>query len=123
MKKLVNWLKSLHKDVNMGKKILPEYVATKSGYKGLLVIRCPDCGEQKVIRADIPMSWHGCRNCGEYIPLEKMRRVYLNGCPCCGSSTRYLTNVPGDYLEVCCRKCKAPVDHFWSDKHKAFVSV
>lgn len=107
----------------MAKKIRPEYIIRHEGYKGFLVIQCPECGKIRAFMTKNEIIWYRCKRCREVFPLEAMRRVYVNGCPCCGTRLRYLTNAVGESFDIKCINCKAPVDLLWNEKHKAFVSI
>lgn len=105
------------------KKIKPKYYYSQSGYKGLIMVECPDCGVRVTVNFKNRTSWFHCRNCMTDIPMEKIRKAYIQKCYCCGRSTALLTNIPDDSMEIRCRACGAPVDLVWNEKKGVFVNL
>ena len=105
------------------KRIKPKYLYSQSGYKGLIVLECPDCGARVTVNFKNRTNWFYCRSCRENIPMEKVRKAYIGMCPYCGANTSLLTNIPEDYLEIRCRVCGAPVDLVWNEKQGMFLNL
>lgn len=93
-----------------------------AGWKGFLIIRCPDCGEVKTFFArDYQTSTH-CR-CGCDIELVDLIPAYVN-CGKCGKSLKYRTNIKDDYpVTVDCLDCKSPIDLAVNARGTAMVPI
>ncbi len=96
---------------------------TADGYKGFLLIRCPECGEVRGFCAKDYVQEVSCRKCGAVVPLDHLIPANVN-CAKCGRHFRYKTNV-GDNKPVPfkCLNCGAPVDLELNGKGTALVTM
>lgn len=93
------------------------------GYRGFLLIRCPECGEIRGFCAKQPITEYTCQNCGEAIPLEDLIPAHVN-CGKCGSHFKYMTNIDTDEpVPFQCLECKAPVDLQMNGKGTAITTI
>jgi len=93
-----------------------------AGWKGFLIIRCPDCGEVRTFFARDYQTSHRCR-CGCEIELADLIPAYVN-CGKCGKRLKYRTNIKDDYpVTVNCLDCKAPIDMAVNARGTAMVPV
>lgn len=93
------------------------------GYKGFLLIRCPECGEVRGFCTKAAVTESICRNCGTRIPLECLIPAHVN-CGKCGSHFKYRTNIDTDGpVHIACLECEAPVDLQLNGKGTALVTI
>jgi ribosomal protein S27E len=85
------------------------------GFRGFLLIRCPNCGKDKPFYMRDPITFFKCRDCGERVDLvpAAMFPAYAT-CPkrCGQRQVKYMTNaVPGygGELRTDCMTCHAPI--------------
>lgn len=90
------------------------------GYKGLLALKCPDCGQTFVVFGRAATKTAHCR-CGSEIPLENLTRVHCK-CPKCGEYRYYWTNRTEPSFEMNCGACRAMCDVEYSWKHRVYKS-
>ncbi|WP_158583297.1 hypothetical protein [Blautia sp. OF09-25XD] len=78
-------------------------------YKGMLLIRCPKCGN----------TWGACYHeaikqchckCGNAIPLKDLKKVFLK-CTC-GMAYKYMTNIEEEQFRFPCYGCKKEIQLF-----------
>lgn len=78
-------------------------------YKGMLLIRCPKCGN----------TWGACYHkaikqchckCGNAIPLKDLKKVFLK-CTC-GRAYKYMTNIEEEQFSFPCYGCKKEIQLF-----------
>lgn len=80
------------------------------GYKGFLLIRCPNCGDVRGFCAKDYVTDTMCRNCGTDIHLKDLIPAHVN-CEKCGSHFKYRTNIDiQEPVPFSCLECDAPVD-------------
>lgn len=75
--------------------------------KGFVVLKCENCGKQKIFNVKSQISDLSCE-CGHHTYLKGIRNVFAK-CKC-GESHRYSTNAADEYLTLNCIKCGAPID-------------
>lgn len=93
------------------------------GYKGFLLIRCPECGEVRGFCSKTSVTETTCRNCGARIPLEDLIPAHVN-CGKCGSHFKYRTNIDTqDPIPFRCLECEAPVDLQLNSKGTALTTI
>lgn len=115
----------LRKSLNLPKQslqktrtIIPNTYA--DGYKGLLALKCPDCGQMFVVFERAATKTAHCR-CGSEIPLENLTRIHCK-CPKCGEYRYYWTNRTEPSFEMNCGACRAMCDVEYSWKHRVYKS-
>lgn len=77
------------------------------GYKGFLIVKCPQCGKIKSFCSKKPIKSSFC-SCGNDVELKDLRKVVLD-CKC-GKSWRYMTNIKSDKFTHNCLDCGSPID-------------
>lgn len=93
------------------------------GYKGFLLIRCPECGEIRGFCSKATITETTCRSCGAEIPLENLIPAHVN-CGKCGSHFKYKTNIDTmDPVFYRCPECDAPVDLQMNGRDTALVTL
>lgn len=96
---------------------------TTDGYKGFLLIRCPECGEVRGFCAKDYVQEVSCRKCGATMPLENLIPAHVN-CAKCGKHFKYKTNVnTSEPVPFKCLNCGAPVDLELNGKGTALVTM
>lgn len=93
----------------------------EDGYKGFLLVRCPECGEDRAFCVKQPITYTSCHRCGAKIELKALRPAYLN-CTC-GGSFRYETNIGAERFTLECLNCKKPVELAINSRDTAFTTV
>lgn len=91
------------------------------GYKGFLLIRCKDCGQERAYCSKIPTTAYRCHECGAATELEGLRSLWMY-CQC-GNKSHYNTNIEDAMAEVNCIVCGAPVTTEWNKKKKMYQTV
>lgn len=95
----------------------------QEGYRGFLLIRCPDCGKVQAFCARNNITETKCRECGASVPLEDLIPAHVN-CTKCGGHYRYRTNIiTQEPVPFQCLGCKAPVDLELNGKGTALVTI
>lgn len=93
------------------------------GYKGFLLLRCPECREVRGLCVRKPITEYTCQICGGVIHLEDLIPAHVN-CGKCGSHFKYMTNVDTDEpVHFECLECKAPVDLQMNRKGTAVTTI
>ena len=93
------------------------------GYKGFLLIRCPDCGEVRGFCAKDYVTETECRKCGAVIPLEGLIPAHVN-CGKCGNHFKYRTNIiTQEPVPFSCLRCAAPIDLQLNARGTALVTL
>ena len=90
------------------------------GYKGLIVLKCPNCGKQFVVFKREPVQSVLCR-CGAEILFDDIARVH-HKCPKCEEFRYYWTNRKELRFEMACGACHAVSDVEYSYKHQMYKS-
>lgn len=123
-----------HKDIEKLADVQVEVISQKlqdrlsenPGYKKLIMIKCPSCGEiatPVLYVKDGELQYKNkhltCRHCQNDLPLEEIKPAkYM--CPNCGINASFY--IMGDLQEVHCRDCKSVIDLIWNDKKKQYMS-
>lgn len=95
----------------------------QEGYKGFLLIRCPECGEIRGFCSKSCTTETTCRRCGAVTKLEGLIPAYLN-CAKCGSRFKYRTNInTQDPVPFRCLECEAQVDLQLNGRGTALVTL
>lgn len=93
------------------------------GYKGFLLVRCPECGEIKGFCTKDYVTETTCRSCGEVIPLKDLIPAHVN-CGKCGNHFKYRTNImTQEPVPFNCLRCEAPVDLQLNTRGTALVTM
>lgn len=90
------------------------------GYKGLIILKCPGCGDQFVVFEREPVQSTLCR-CGAEISFDDMVRAH-HKCPKCEEFRYYWTNRKELKFEMSCGACRAVSDVEYSHKHQMYKS-
>ena len=95
----------------------------QEGYKGFLLIRCPECGEIRGFCAKDFVTDTVCRKCGAGIELQDLIPAHVN-CEKCGAHYRYKTNIiTQEPVTFHCLGCEAPVDLQLNPRGTALTTV
>lgn len=93
------------------------------GYKGFLLIRCPECGAIRGFCTKSYITETTCRSCGAVTQLEKLIPAHVN-CGKCGRHFKYQTNIDTkDPVSIHCINCDAPVDLQMNGSGTALVTI
>lgn len=93
------------------------------GYKGFLLIRCPECGEIRGFCSKTYVTDTTCRNCGASIPLDGLIPAHVN-CGKCGNHFKYRTNIDTqEPIPFRCLRCEAPIDLQMNARGTALVTI
>lgn len=93
------------------------------GWRGFLLVRCPECGDIRGFCTKATVTKSICKNCGTEIPLKDMIPAHVN-CRKCGSHFKYMTNiVTQEPVAYHCINCEAPVDLQLNTRGTAIVTV
>ncbi len=90
--------------------------------RGFMLIQCQKRGETRAFYTRDNLEEYRCRACGEYTPLERLG-YFIQECPCCEETHRYMTNVQDDVLTLNCISCGAPVDIEWDGRRRHYVTI
>lgn len=100
----------------------PQEEQYPEGWKGFMIIRCPECGEVRTFFTRERLTKSRC-NCGCEIELDDMLPAYVN-CGKCGKSLKYRTNIRDEYpVTVNCLDCGSPIDMQVNPRGTAMVPV
>lgn len=92
------------------------------GWKGFLILRCPDCGEVRSFFSRDRITSNRC-SCGCVYDLEDLLPAHVH-CGKCGKYLKYRTNINYDYpITVDCLGCHAPIDLQLNVRGTAVVPV
>lgn len=78
-------------------------------YKGMLLIRCPKCGNTWGACYHEAIKQYHCK-CGNAIPLKDLKKVFLK-CTC-GRAYKYMTNIEEEQFSFPCYGCKKEIQLF-----------
>lgn len=90
------------------------------GYKGFLIVECPQCGNVKSFCAKSPIKSSYCK-CGNEVELKDLRKVVLN-CKC-GKRFRYMTNIKSDRFTHDCLDCGSPIDVEYNPRRGCYETM
>ena len=91
-------------------------------YRGLLCIKCENCGKIYIFRAEDERKGYYCLTCKSYTEFTvPPARMYINHE--CGSRKKYLTNMRDRLADIPCNKCGAPVTVKWNHKKQLYETV
>ena len=93
------------------------------GYRGFLLIRCPECGEIRGFCSKANITESTCRSCGHVIQLENLIPAHVH-CDKCGRQYKYRTNIDTqEPVTWSCLNCEAPVDLQMNLRGTALITV
>ena len=90
------------------------------GNKGLLLIRCEECGKVAIINAKEPMTDIECRECGHRTHLDDL--AVIEATCTCGMTWHYLTNFTSATVAVWCKACDEKIVATWDKELRKYVN-
>ena len=91
------------------------------GYRGFLIIKCRQCGDEHAFCTKTPMKSSTCSKCGATTTFNVMRPAFTH-CEC-GKDFRYMTNIEDKNFTYTCFQCGSPVEMELNGKGNAFVTI
>ena len=96
------------------------YVANEEGYKGFLLLECPQCGKRKAFCTKNPIKSSYC-SCGFEIELSELKVARLD-CKC-GKTWKYRTNIKAQNFTHSCLDCSSPIDVIFNPRHGNYETL